>query len=171
MVSQYFFTASMPASPNTCGLLAQLQAAGLPAVDVQTSDAYPGQVIVVCSPQLTGAQSTQMGNLVTAWDPRPRTKRPIYAIYNDLAALTTTQQGNVWADLSAGTSPKYLLDSGPNAAAIAALDWVVRSSGAAGAALLGARLRTVAMYVQDNVSYLVFPAFDATINVSGDMPA
>jgi hypothetical protein len=169
-VFQYFLTVSIPGGPITAGLLTQLKTAGLPVLDIQTSSAYSGQIIVVSSSQLTVGQSTQMGNLVTAWDPRPRAERPLYAIYNDLAALTITQQGNVWADFSAGTPPKYLLDAGDNAAAIVVLDWVVRASGVSGAALLGAQLRAVAMYVQDNVSYLVAPAFDPTINVPGDMP-
>ena len=170
MASRYFFTVFMPANPNTSELLAQLQSAGLPAVDIQTSSAYPGQVIAVCSSELTSPQSTRLGNLVTAWDPRPRIDRPLYQIYNDLSALTTTQQSNIWTDFSSGTPPKYLLDAGDNAAAIVVLDWVVRKSGATGAALLDAKLRAVTMYVQDNVDYLVTPAFDTTINVPGDMP-
>lgn len=167
----YFCTpTSLPAKVGASRLLALLQTAGVPAVDVQTSDMYPGQVIVVTGSVLNSAQETQMNATVAAWDPRPRAKRPIYLIYNDLSALTTTQQNNAWADISSGSPIKYLLDAGPNAAAIGVIDWVVRKSGATGAALLDARLRGVAMYVQDNVSYLVTPAFDPTINVAGDMP-
>lgn len=105
------------------------------------------------------------------FDLRDRKLRPLYAIYNDLVALTTTQQTNAWNDLSSGTPKKYLLDVGPNAAAIGALDWAVTDSGATGASLLHARLRVGAMYVQDNPSYLVNPAFDPSINVPGDQPA
>jgi len=168
---RYFLTvSSLPANPNLVALLSPLQAAGLPVTDVQTSEAYPGQVIVVSSIDLTAAQLTQMGSIVSAFDLRPRVPRPLYAIYNDLVALTTTQQANIWADISSGTIPKYLLDASPNTAALVVLDWAVRSSGAVGASLTAAKFRAVAMYVQDNPTYLVAPTFDATINVSGDMP-
>ena len=168
---RYFVTvSSLPANPNLAALGSQLQAAGLPVTDVQTSGAYTGQVIVVSSTDLTGTQSTQMQSIVSAFDLRPRIPRPLYAIYNDLVALTTTQQANIWADISSGTTPKYLLDAGPNTAALVVLDWAVRSSGAIGAALTAAKFRAVAIYVQDNPTYLIAPTFDATINVAGDMP-
>ena len=173
-MSQYFCT---PLSPppltgvDTSGLMGQLRASGLPVTDVQTSGAFPGQVIVVCSTDLTANQSTQLNTTVAAWDPRPRVKRSLFAIYTDLTALTATQQTNVWNDLSSGSPAKYLLDAGADAAAIIVLDWVVRKAGATGAALTDAKLRAAAMYVQDNVTYLVNPVFDATINVPGDMVA
>ena len=168
---RYFLTVpSLPANPNLAALMSQLQAVGLPVTDLQTSEAYPGQVIVVSSTDLTGTQLTQMESIVSAFDLRSRIPRPLYAIYNDLVALTTTQQANIWADISSGTTPKYLLDAGPNTAALVVLDWVVRSSGAVGASLTAAKFRAVAMYVQDNPTYLVAPTFDATINVAGDMP-
>ena len=168
---RYFLTvSSLPANPNLLPLLSQLQAAGLPVIDVQTSGAYTGQVIVVSSIDLITAQLTQMQAVVSAFDLRSRIPRPLYAIYNDLVALTTTQQANIWADISSGTTPKYLLDAGPNTAALVVLDWAVRSSGATGTALTAAKFRAVALYVQDNPTYLVTPTFDATINVPGDMP-
>lgn len=153
----------MPTNVELNTLLTQLQTAGLPAITVE---ARSGQVVVWCSTALSPSQDTQLTTAVAAWDPR-LPMRALYQIYNDLAALTTTQQGNAWTDLSSGTPAKYLLDAGPNAAAIAVMDWVVKKSGAAGAALTDARLRIAAMYVQDNASYLVTPAFDPTINVPG----
>jgi len=168
---RYFLTVpSLPANPNLAALMSQLQAVGLPVTDVQTSEAYPGQVIVVSSTDLTGTQLTQMESIVSAFDLRSRIPRPLYAIYNDLVALTTTQQANIWADISSGTTPKYLIDAGRNTASLVVLDWAVRSSGAVGASLTAAKFRAVAMYVQDNPTYLVAPTFDATINVAGDMP-
>lgn len=169
-MTQYFIAMSVPANADCGSLVTSLKAAGLPVSDVQGSDAYPGQIIVVASTALTQAQQTQLNSAVAAWDPRPRTRRAIYAIYNDLTALTATQQGNVWTDFSSGNPAKYLLDQGQNAAAIAVMDWVVKKSGATGAALTDARMRAVAMYVQDNPNYLVHPSFDASINVAGDMP-
>ena len=168
---RYFLTVTtLPANPNLLPLVSQLQAAGLPVIDVQISGAYPSQVIVVSSIDLTTAQLTQMESIVSAFDLRSRIPRPLYAIYNDLVALTTTQQANIWTDISSGTTPKYLIDTGRNTAALVVLDWVVRSSGATGAALTAAKFRAVAMYVQDNPTYLIAPTFDATINVAGDMP-
>lgn len=170
-MARYFISPpSAPASADWSPLVGKLRDAGLPVVDVQTSEAYPGQIIVVSDVDLTAAQQTTMNTVVSGWDPRPRTKRAIYSIYNDLVALNATQQGNIWADFNSGNPVKYLLDQGPNAAALAVLDWVVKSSGATGAALTGARFRAVAMYVQDNANYLAHPTFDATINVVGDMP-
>ncbi len=97
-----------------------------------------------------------------------RKPRRGYAIYADLMALTTLQKTNVWTDLSSGTPKKYLLDTGANTAAIAALDWAVTDAGATGAALTAAKLRIAAAYVQDNPAYLVNPSFDLSINVAGD---
>lgn len=101
----------------------------------------------------------------------PTQPRTLYAIYTDLQALTTTQQNNVWADLGSGAPPKYLLDAGANASALWVLDYLAREAGLTGAALTRAKFRAVAMYVQDNPAYLVRPAFDPTINVSGVEPA
>lgn len=171
-MSQYFCTPNyLPATAENHTLLALIQAAGLPATDVQTSDAYPGQVIVICSTGLDAGQQTQLNTVVAAWDARPRAARSLLAIYTDLVALTNTQKTNIWADLSSGTPAKYLQDTGTNTAALVVLDWVVQSSGATGAALTSAKLRAAAMYVQDNVDYLVHPTFDSTINVPGDQLA
>ena len=60
--------------------------------------------------------------------------------------------------------------AGPNAAAIAAIEWATLDSGATGAALTAAKLRLTAMYCQDHPKYLVNPSFDGTINVAGDAP-
>lgn len=105
---------------------------------------------------------------VVAFRAPPRQPRALYAIYTDLQGLSATQKTTVWNDLSSGAPKKYLLDTGRNAAGIAALDWGVTDSGAAAASLLAAKLRLAAMYVQDNPRYLVAPAFDPTINVPGD---
>lgn len=95
----------------------------------------------------------------------PKSPRPLYAIYNSLAALSSTQKTNIWTDLSSGSPAKYLADLGPNAAAIAALDWAVRFSGLGAAAITDAKLRIAAIYVADNPTYLLSPSFDPTINV------
>lgn len=171
-MAQYFITTSVPPNVDWSVLVSKLQTAGLPVTDVQTSEAYPGQIIVVTDVDLTPAQQTTMNSVVAAWDPRPRTARPLYAIYSDLTVLTAAQQSAVWTNISALTNgvEKYLLDAGPNTAAIVVMDWAVKSSGATGTALTAARFRIVAMYVQDNPKYLVNPSFATTVNIPGDRP-
>lgn len=116
----------------------------------------------------TPAQIQQGDSIAMTFDLHDRGPRPLYAIYIDLQALSTTQKTEVWTDLSSGSPKKYYTDVGPNAAAIAALDWAASDSGATGAALTSARLRITASYVQDNPTYLVNPSFDPGINVPGD---
>lgn len=169
-MAQYFVTSLVPANADWYKLVLLLQNAGLPVVDVQTSEAFPGQVIVVTGSDLTQTQQDTMNTVVAQFDPRPRAPRPLYAIYNDLTALNATQQGKVWTDFSSGNPSKYLLDQGPNAAALAVLDWAIKQSGATGASLTAARFRAVSIYVQDNPKYLAVPAFDTSINILGDMP-
>ena len=116
----------------------------------------------------TPAQIQQGDSITATFDLHDRGPRPLYAIYTDLQALSTTQKTEVWTDLTSGTPKKYFLDTGPNAAAIGALDWAATDSGATGAALTAARIRIAAFYVQDNPNYLVNPSFDPGINVPGD---
>jgi hypothetical protein len=171
-MAQYFITTTVPANTDWSALVGKLTAAGLPVLDVQTSEAYPGQIILVSDNDLTQAQKDQASGIVAGWDPRPRISRPLYAIYSDLTALTAAQQTAVWTNISALTNgvERYLFDTGPNTAAIVVMDWGVKSSGAVGAALTAARFRIVAMYVQDNPKYLVNPSFASTVNVPGDQP-
>ena len=65
---RYFLTVTtLPANPNLLPLVSQLQAAGLPVIDVQISGAYPSQVIVVSSIDLTTAQLTQMESIAVSY--------------------------------------------------------------------------------------------------------
>lgn len=116
----------------------------------------------------TPAQIQQGDAIAMTFDLHNRGPRPLYAIYVDLQALSTAQKLEVWNDLSSGSPKKYLLGTGPNTAAIGALDWAVTDSGATGASLTAARLRIATAYVQDNPEYLVHPSFDPGINVPGD---
>lgn len=101
-----------------------------------------------------------------------RQKRDLIDIYFDLRDNLSTQNKNaIWTDISRGTPRKYFVGPGDNKASIVALDWSVSDSGATGTALTNARLRLVAMYVQDNPKYLVNPAFAPGVNVPGDTPA
>ena len=169
-MAQYFVTSSVPANADWSILAGILRSNGLPVTDIQTSGDIIGQIIVVTDTDLTQSQQTLLNSLVSQFDPRPRESRSIYAIYTDLVALTAGQKTTVWNDFNSGTPPKYLLDEGPNAAALAVLDWTIKKLGASPAATTDAQLRAVSMYVQDNPKYLKNPTFDTSINILGDQP-
>ena len=97
-----------------------------------------------------------------------RKLRTLIDIRADVAALSTAQKNAAWTNFTSGSPPLWSTDAGPNAAALATLQMLGASSNLAAADILEAKIRAVAMYVQDNVNYLVNPSFDATINVPGD---
>jgi hypothetical protein len=152
------------------GIHDALAFAGIPTIGVSLSPDNALPVIVTYAQSVTDIQLDQAEAIVANYGDVPRVKRAGYLIYGDLQALTNAQKTAVWTDLSEGSPRKYLRDAGPNAAAIAALDWSANDSGAVGASLTSARMRIAAAYVQDNPTYLVQPAFDPTINVAGDQP-
>jgi len=170
-----------PGGYDIAQLQAEIVAAGLPNPQgIMGSGStgpgtHPTDIRIMYADALTALQKTQLDGVVAAHVPEgPRVPRPLYAIRADLQALSTTQFSNVWQDLSAAASPaprKYLLDEGPNAAAIFALDWSVYTSGGTAAQVRAAQLSLTAEYVQDNPKYLVRPPFDSSINIPGDMPA
>jgi hypothetical protein len=98
----------------------------------------------------------------------PRNLVPLLTLITQLNALTTAQKTNIWNDLTSGSPPKWELDAGPNASAIAVLQFIATLTPSLSATdLLNAKVRGVAMYVQDNPTYLVNPVFDPTINIPG----
>lgn len=153
---------------NSDKLHAEVAASGLPGFEGVLGDA--GGVVLRFAADLTAAQKTTLDGVVAAHDPRPRRKRTIHAIYTDIGALTSAKQTAVWNDLNAGSPPKWALDAGPNAAAIVAIHWSAANSGATAANVNDARRRLAAAYVQDNVTYLLNPAFDPTISIPGEEP-
>lgn len=159
------------ANVDLAKFLAELQAAGLPVSHLLGGAIGSPDFTVVTSVDLTPEQITLMDQIIAAHDGRPRRPRPLFAIRADLNALTNGQKTAVWADLSGGTPPKWALDAGRNAAAIAAIEWAATvPAGITTAERTEARLRLAAMYCQDNPKYLVAPAFDNTINIAGDEP-
>lgn len=145
----------------------ELSAAALPVETVRGPDPA-GVVSVRTTRDLTPAEEQTLSEVVTAHDGSARRKRTIYAIYTELGTLSATRQNTIWADVTAGSPPKWATDAGPNAAAIAAIHWSAANSGAAAAAVNDARRRLVAMYVQDNPNYLVNPSFDQALSLAGD---
>lgn len=153
---------------NLSQLQAEIAAAGLPISHINGS----GDAIhVVMTDELTPFELATLEAVVTTHDGTPRRARTLFAIRSDLNGLTNPQKLTVWSDLSSGSPPKWATDAGPNAAAIAAIEWAATvPAGVTVAEKTEARLRLVSMYVQDNPDYLVHPAFDGDINVPGDEP-
>ncbi len=103
---------------------------------------------------------------VVAYRVRYRSRK-LFDIYTDIGNLTALKQAAVWTDITTGNPPLWSQDRGANAGAIMALHWSAVNSGAVAAALNDAKRRLVALYCQDVPDYLVAPAFDPTINISG----
>ena len=123
---------------------------------------------------LTPADKGRLDSVVAAHDGRARRLRPLWSIRGDVQALSTSQFGNVWADLSAavtgGPPRKYLTDYGVNAGPIFVFDWALYVSGPTAAQQRAGQISLAAMFVQDQPGYLVHPSFDTSINIPGDEP-
>lgn len=95
-------------------------------------------------------------------------QRTLLAIYNDLQALTGTQQANVWADFTSGSPPRWATDSSPVAGSVMACSIpAIDLTGLAVTVQTKARMKMVAAYVVGNPLYLINPSFDPSINVPG----
>lgn len=125
-------------------------------------------VLLVAMPAVSGPWTYDAVNKL-AVPIVPRVRRLLLDIITDINALSTAQKNLIWTDITSGAPPKWELDAGPNAAAIAVLQWAA-TSGVSAADILSAKIRGVAMYCADNPKYLVNPAFAPTINIPGDQP-
>lgn len=150
-------------------------AAGLPVTDVQRLGDEGETIFVITNRELTPAEVTTLDGLVAAHDGRPRKTRRLYDIYTDLnpaapsPKITAAQLNTVWTDLTSGTPPKLSLDVGMNAASIFVMHFLGATvAGLTTAEKNEAKRRAIAFYCQDNVNYLVNPAFDPSINIPGD---
>lgn len=156
---------------GTSRLHIQLDAMAIPVDGVsQNAD---NTFTIYYNPSATAGQIAQGNALAQGYDYRTYQSQLLSDLYQSLAALTVTQHNNIWTNISASvTGPpsaprKYLLDVGPNAAAIFVMDWSIYQSGATGAKLTAAQNDLISMYVQDNPAYLINPPFDTSINVPG----
>lgn len=141
-------------------------AAGIPIVRINVANGTP---VATYSRALTGPETTTANGIIANAIYQVRRPRTLLAIYNDLQALSTTQKNNVWTALIAGTPQLWATDTGPNAAALAAIQWGgTVASGIPAASITEAKIRGAMMYVQDNPRWLEHPTFDPTINISGD---
>lgn len=101
-------------------------------------------------------------------------ERTLLAIYNDLNALSAGQKTAIWNDFTSGNPPKWSLDDGTHADALAAasglaIDMPV-SGGWTASLQTAARLKMVAIYLLDQPLYLVNPQFAPAINVKPYTP-
>lgn len=154
--------------PRTGELHRQIVAAGVPIFGVARLSVAPGYRIDYNG--ATPAQQTTAESIAAGFDWTSRRPRLLFNIRADIVALTTAQKNAIWTDLSSGTPPKWALDPGPNAAALAVLQFCATTGTLSAADITEAKVRAAAMYAQDNPRYLVSPSFDATINVAGDEP-
>jgi hypothetical protein len=123
---------------------------------------------VVWSVVPTQTQSNQASSILTVLDPRPKVSRSLFAIYNDLVALTVAQKTNVWTDLTSG-SPQKITMTGNDTVFLL---WRIASNASLPAATItDMKLTAATYYVRDNPRYLVQPSFDSSINVAGDQLA
>jgi len=155
----------------------ECQAAGLPVDYVNGAGIPTTDVIVVTSRDLTPAEVSTLDGVVAAHDGRPRRSRPLWAIRADIVTLANNQPASwaaIWTDLTAavpGKAPrKYLMDYGTNAGPIFVFDWSLYVSGPTAAQQKAGQMSLVALYVQDNPSYLIHPPFDSSINIDGTEP-
>ena len=170
-----------PGSYNTGQLANEITAAGLPSPSDVQGSGYQGpgtfatDIIVVYGAPLTPAGKVTLDGVVASHVPQGARKvRPLWAIRQDLQALTATQWTATWNDLSAASPPvprKYLGDYGVNAGSIFCYDHLIYVVGGTAAQQKAGQISLCALYVQDNVLYLVHPPWDSTINVPGDEPA
>lgn len=127
--------------------------------------------IVHTTSDLTSTEKTTLDGLVANHDGRARQTRSLWDIYQDIHLLTNAQSILIWNDLTLGNPAKLALDEGTNAAAIYNMHFIATAVGSLTATEKNeARQRVMAMYTQDNISYLVHPPFDTNINIPGDEP-
>lgn len=97
----------------------------------------------------------------------PVTIRTLLNISADITSLSASQKTAIWSDLTSGSPAKILASVGPNAGSLFVFRRMAILAVLGPADSTSCKVDAAAMYVQDNPAYLVRPAFDATINISG----
>lgn len=132
----------------------------------QRDPSYADDVPLISQPSGNGPWTYDAVNQIAV--SAKRVPRPLLDIITALTNLSAAQKTAVWNDVTSGTPPKWALDAGPNAAAIAWAPTLITLSTIAAADVLNIKIKAVAMYCQDVPRYLVQPAFDPSINIPGD---
>jgi hypothetical protein len=151
-----------------------------PAWHLVTNDTLgtPTLIRIDYRPEATAQQITDGDAVAAAFDLNEGERRPrsVFAIYADLtgaSGLTAAQADAVTADLGLGTlTGKWTQLRPPQDAPAAALRWAaVNLGGATAAEKRQAAAWIVAMWMQQQVSYLVNPTFHPSLvglNIPGD---
>lgn len=96
-------------------------------------------------------------------------ERTLLAIYQDLNALSGATKTAVWTDFVSGSPPKWSLNDGPHADAVAAASGLAIDFPVGGnwttALQTAARMKMVAIYLLDRPRYLAAPAFAPAVTV------
>ncbi len=136
-------------------------------LDGESDGDFLARIQALVTPQGVTSQIVDASTIIST----ARVPRSIWAVYQDLLALTGAQKTNVWADLTSGSPAKITLDKGPHSDTAFVLHWAATNTSLPAASIVDAKVRAAAAYVVDNPKYLNIPAFDPTINVLGDQPA
>lgn len=130
---------------------------GIPIVGVSLDSS--GRFVVTYQSSATAGQIAQGNQVAATWPPDDHRARPLWAIHQDVNALSAKQQGNINTDLLGGSPPKALATESLNTPSI----FVATGVG-------GAENYVIALYTQVNIFYLTQPSFDPTINIPGTEP-
>ncbi len=152
--------------PTSGDLVISAPAPGAQLLGESDND-FLARIQALVTPQGVTSQIVDSSTIIST----ARKPRTLWAVYQDLLALTGAQKTNVWADLTSGSPAKITLDKGPHADIAFVLHWAATNTSLPAAAIVDAKVRAAAAYVVDNPKYLVIPAFDVTINIAGDQPA
>jgi len=148
-------------------LHAELAAAALPVTSVRGPDAE-GNIVVTMSRELDPMEVGGMDAVIDMHDGRKRKPRVLYAIWQDIGALSGSQKNNIATDLFGGTPPKVSQDTGPNAPVLLTLSDLQKMAALSTADKQSAQRSAISIFTLDNPTYLVHPPFDPSINVPGD---
>jgi hypothetical protein len=130
-----------------------------------------GLVVRIDYDNATAPQIEQGDSIVYDLDVTLMRTRSVYDIYADIKALTAGQQAAIANDISVNNYEKLKSMRPPQDGPVAVLHWCVTSLAAATQAeRYDAYARIDAMYCQQFPDYLVHPAFDPSIEISGDEP-
>lgn len=174
---EYDFTLTQ--TPNSDQLNAALAGLGLSSATYQYLNTSGVNVQTFWSGPLSAGDLTTLNNFMASYAPAPNgAPRTMFAIATDIFALSGslptpaagTQKAHIIADLFGGSPPKWQLDAGSNAAAMAAVYAALTASNGLATFNAAQQLIMAAMYVQDNPNYLWHPSFDTTIAIGGRSP-
>jgi len=118
----------------------------------------------------SAAQITQGNSIVFNLDVTWMQPRNVWTIYDDIKALTSAQQANINTDIMANNYARARALRPPQDGPALSLQWGSVLGTATAPERRDTLLRIAAMVCQQEPTYLEHPAFDSSINISGDEP-